>query len=81
MNLLQTSPLLLFRPEGEWTVAGRPFCGRLSLDEIEMLSMFSEPTSIDEGVESGFNRAMIENAVIQGLLVPCEENATSDGSN
>jgi hypothetical protein len=80
MNLLQTSPLLILRAAGQSTVAGRPLHMRLSLDEIEMLTLFSEPTSMDEGIESGFNRGMIEGAIRQGLLVECDGDGARHGS-
>lgn len=69
MTLLQTSPLLFLRPDGQSNIAGWPLDGRLSLTEIELLAFFAEPKTSESAIGANFDGELIARAIKQGLLV------------
>lgn len=80
MTLLQTSPLLFLRADGRSSVAGRRLNGRLSLSEIEMLSYFAEPTSVESAYGANISKEQIERALSLGLLVEYDDTESGAGS-
>lgn len=80
MTLLQTSPLLFLRADGRSSVAGRPLNGRFSLSEIEMLSYFAEPASVQSAYAANISKEQIERALSLGLLVECNDTESGAGS-
>jgi SagB-type dehydrogenase family enzyme len=74
MGLLQTSSLLFMRSTDGTLVDGRHCQQSLSLDDIELLSFFAEPSSLEQGKEAGFDEDRIENAKSLGYLVDCNKD-------
>jgi hypothetical protein len=80
MSTIHTSPLLFLRPGGHSSIAGKPLGCNLSLQEIELLSFFSNPASPGQATEAGFDPDLIDRSLEQGFLVPCDESGFGAGS-
>lgn len=80
MSKFHTSPLLFLRPAGKSTIEGRPLDKPLTLREIELLSFYNEPATLEKGVEAGFDNEMIEKARQLGLLTECDDSGFGRGS-